>query len=214
MTNITFHGVGDIPAARPSAESGVWLPIASFEAILDALCGASTVRITFDDGNASDARIALPALARRGLAAQFYVCPGLLDREGYLSTAELRSLLAAGMAIGSHGMLHRPWRRLPAAELHREVFETKDRLEQLLGVPIRQAACPFGAYDRRTLGALAEAGFQRVYTSDGGPATADAWLQPRNTVHRGDDPAAVIRWHQTRRLSLWRAIKLQVKRWR
>ena len=46
------------------------------------------------------------------------------------------------------------------------------------------AACPFGAYDRAVLSGLRRAGYRFVYTSDGGSAVKDQWLQARTTITR------------------------------
>ena len=42
-------------------------------------------------------------------------------------------------------------------------------------------------------GALREAGFERVYTSDGGPAATTDWLVARRTVQRWDTAESVAR---------------------
>ena len=64
------------------------------------------IEITFDDGNASDVEVALPALRERGLAATFFVCAGRIGEPGYLDADQLRELADAGMSVGSHGWDH------------------------------------------------------------------------------------------------------------
>ena len=72
------------------------------------------MRLTFDDGNASDVEIALPRLLERGLTAEFFVLAGRLGEPGRLTNDQVGELIAAGMAIGSHGWAHRDWRRIDA----------------------------------------------------------------------------------------------------
>jgi peptidoglycan/xylan/chitin deacetylase (PgdA/CDA1 family) len=214
---LTFHGLGVPPRALGPGEQRVWVDAGRFEAILDRLTGRQDVLVTFDDGNRSDAEIALPALARRGLRGAFFPTAQGLEQPGFLGPGELRELAAAGMTVGSHGFAHRPWRGLPPAALHEELVVARERLEDAAGVRIDQVACPFGAYDRRSLGALREAGYARVYTSDGGPADPAAWLRPRTTVCAGDDPDEVARlWREPEAVSraLLRRAKLAIKRWR
>jgi peptidoglycan/xylan/chitin deacetylase (PgdA/CDA1 family) len=91
------------------------------------------------------------------------------------------------MTIGSHGLAHRDWRTLTDDELDAEVVTARELLEGGLGHAVRHVACPFGAYDRRVLGRLRRAGYERVFTSDGGRLLRDRWLTPRTTVHAGDD---------------------------
>jgi peptidoglycan/xylan/chitin deacetylase (PgdA/CDA1 family) len=96
------------------------------------------------------------------------------------------------MRIGLHGMRHRPWRGLRDDELDEEIRDAKLLLESGSGAPVSAAACPFGSYDRRALRRLRRAGFEKVFSSDGGWASAGAWLQPRNTLRAGTGAADVI----------------------
>jgi peptidoglycan/xylan/chitin deacetylase (PgdA/CDA1 family) len=214
---LTFHGIGHPRRAHEHGEEQVWLPSATFEAILDAVTGRQDVRITFDDGNASDVDLALPALEARGLQAEFFLAAGRIGTPGYLTREQVQALVQAGMRVGSHGMDHRPWPRLSDDELHRELIGAQQALEAMAATPVRRVACPFGAYDRRVLRKLREGGFERVYTSDGGPTRPDAWLQSRTSLTRthGVD-------HITRLLAagprgpdeLFRRLKMLLKRWR
>lgn len=192
--NLTFHGLGPVPRAVEAGERAVWVGTPDFHAILDAVGSEPGVLLTFDDGNASDAEIALPALAERGLGATFFALAGKLGGPGYLDAAGVRALSDAGMRIGTHGMDHRSWRGLSPADTERELGDARRRLEDLCGAPVDEASCPFGAYDRGVLGALRRHGYRRVFTSDRLPARADAWFQPRFTVHAGDDADTVRGW--------------------
>jgi len=160
-----------------------WLPQHLFEAVLDLVGDHSHVRLTVDDGNRSDFEIVLPALLERGLKATFFVCSGRLDKPTFLSRPEVRELRAQGMSIGSHGIVHVPWRILKPDRLHLELEESRRTLEEVCGSPVDSAACPFGAYDRRVLEGLRRAGYRFVYTSDGGTAE-NQWIQARTTVTR------------------------------
>lgn len=165
-------------------EKDVWLDVESFGAALDSIDGRINGRLTFDDGNASDVAHALPELRRRGMSATFFVVAGRVGQRGFLDAPDLRELVASGMRIGCHGMRHRAWRGLAERDLHEELVEARQVLETIIERPVAEAACPFGSYDRRVLRALDRAGYRRVYTSDGGVARADAWLQARTTIDR------------------------------
>jgi len=181
---LTFHGLGEPPAAASEAERDVWVPVAWFEAIVDAL-PAHGVGLAFDDGNASDLHYGLHALLERNRSARFFVLAGELGSPGRLSCEQLAELHAAGMAIGSHGLHHRDWRTLTQGELERELVLSRRTLEDLLGEEVGEAAVPFGSYDRRVLRALRRAHYRRVFNSDGGSGPVGSWLMPRTTVHLG-----------------------------
>lgn len=218
MLILTFHGVGAVRRPLDPGEDEVWLTAERLGPVLDAAARhAGRVRLTFDDGNASDVEIALPELRARGLRAKFFVVAGKLGEPGYLDASGVRELTAAGMEIGCHGMRHRPWRHLGDADMHEELVAARRTLERLVRRPVDEAACPFGAYDRRVLGGLRAAGYRRVFTSDRGWARPGAWLQARNTLH-SDATAAGIERLLTRRIparvALARQPRLAVKRLR
>jgi peptidoglycan/xylan/chitin deacetylase (PgdA/CDA1 family) len=213
---LTFHGIGECARALEPGEARVWLTRDEFTAVLDAASDRSDVRITFDDGNASDLAIGLPGLARRGLVGTFFVVAGRLDTPGFLGSDDVRALAQAGMTIGCHGMRHRPWRELDGRALHEELVDAKRVLEQVVDADVVEAACPFGSYDRRVLGELRRAGYRRVYTSDRGPSRRADWLQARNTILAGEGAAALQRipMPATRHARLRREVRLAAKRWR
>lgn len=211
---LTFHGTGAPPSGRPPDELRLWVPLTELCSILDAAATvAPAIRVTFDDGNASDVQVALPELLRRDLSATFFVVTGWLDRPSYLGRPDLATLTAAGMTIGSHGAAHRPWRGLQGEALREEAQGSRELLEDVLGADVEELALPFGSYDRRALAAARRAGYRRVYTSDGAPTNPGSWLVPRTTVAAGDGPAVVERALRARRGLAGRG-KLLVKRWR
>lgn len=210
LVNLTFHGIGSPARPLDPGEQAVWVSRERFLAVLDAVAGRDGVRVTFDDGNRSDLTTALPALRDRGLTGTFFVVAGRLGEPEFLDEDDVRALAGAGMTVGSHGMRHRAWRALDAAALREEVVDAKARLETVLERPVTEAACPFGSYGRRSLGALRDAGFRRVYTSDRGHASADAWIQARTTITE-ESPLEPILAGET---SLTRRAKRVIKQWR
>ncbi len=216
-TILTFHGIGEPGRELGPGEADVWVSHAQFLALLDRIAGRDDVRITFDDGNASDVELGLPALADRGLFATFFIVAGRLGVPRFLDEAGLRALTAAGMEVGSHGMRHRPWRGLDDRALHEELVEAKTVLEGVIDRPVTRAGCPFGAYDRRVLRAARGAGFQHVYTSDRGTARTADFLQSRNSIGPRDTPEVMERvaaLEASPQRLLTRRAKLTLKRWR
>jgi len=184
---LNLHGIGT-PHDRVSAdESFFWVSRQAFTTLLDSIVVAQSkvpIIITFDDGNTSDATIALPELKRRKLKASFFVCAGRIGTSHYLDRIGLADLIAAGMEIGTHGKDHRKWRGLDEMALNAEVREARRQIEDLCGIAITKAAIPFGSYDRRLLRRLHHESFECVYTSDRGLAHAGAWLKPRDTMDK------------------------------
>ncbi len=192
VVNLCFHGIGTPRRVLEDGEARYWVTEDSFHRVLDEVAGRDDVRLSFDDGNLSDAEIGLPALADRGLTATFFVLAGRLHDAGSLGPDHLRALSAAGMIVGSHGWAHRPWRGLSDDDRHRELVAAKQRLEEAAGTPVEQAALPLGRYDRTVLGALRRTGYRTVFSSDRGWARPGAWLQPRFSL-RAEDTVESLR---------------------
>ena len=190
---LNVHGIGPVSRPLEPGEDRVWVSVDQFERVLDAVAGRPDVRFTFDDGNASDVEIALPRLVEANVKAEFFICAGLLGRPGRVNEDGVRALLAAGMPVGSHGWLHRDWRQVDETEASQEFVEAHRVLEDLIGSPVTTAAIPFGSYDRHVLRRLRRARLDRVYTSDGGRARPDAWLQARTSLHGDLDQAWISR---------------------
>jgi peptidoglycan/xylan/chitin deacetylase (PgdA/CDA1 family) len=184
-----MHGIGPIDRELEPDEDQTWIGVGQFEQVLDAVAKRRDVRLTFDDGNASDVDVALPRLVERGIKADFFVLAGRLGEPGRLPKDALRELVDAGMTIGSHGWAHRDWRLLDAEQATEEFVEAHRVLRELTGQPVTEVAIPFGSYDRHVLRRLRQARVTRAYTSDGGPANIQSWLQPRNSVRHDLDHA-------------------------
>jgi peptidoglycan/xylan/chitin deacetylase (PgdA/CDA1 family) len=192
MINLSFHGVGTPPSPpRESGEHDYWVRHDAFLSLLDEVQGRDDVRLSFDDGNASDLEIALPALVERGMAADFFVVAGRLGTPGNLDGDGVRALRDAGMRVGTHGMDHRSWRGLDHGQLAAELVEAREAIAEATGSAVDAAALPLGQYDRRVLAALRRLDYRVVYSSDARRARAGAWFQPRYSVRAGDTPRSV-----------------------
>jgi peptidoglycan/xylan/chitin deacetylase (PgdA/CDA1 family) len=125
---------------------------------------------SFDDGFASNRRIAETVLAPLGIRALFFISPGLIElkpeEQAYRIAAtvfdgkvepedipaslrpmtwdELGELKAMGHAIGAHGMLHRRLTALAGEELEWEILESAARIESRLGAGVPWYAYAFG----------------------------------------------------------------------
>jgi peptidoglycan/xylan/chitin deacetylase (PgdA/CDA1 family) len=187
VINLTVHGIGPTSRELDPGEDTTWVSVEQFERMLDAVASRQDVRITFDDGNASDVEIALPRLLERGLTGEFYVLAGRLGEPGRITIDGVRELVRAGMLVGSHGWAHRDWRRISSAQTTQEITDANRLLSELTGRIVSRVAIPFGSYDRHVLRLLRDAGIARAYTSDGGRARAESWLQARNSLRHDLD---------------------------
>ncbi len=151
------------------------------------------IAITFDDGFAAAVRHALPVLADNGFIATFYVVAGLVGgTSAWLRTeigtdapladaAAIRSLESAGSRAEAHSLTHPRLAGLDADRLRTELVDSRARLEDLLGRPVRHLAYPHGSVDRAARDMAAEAGYVTGVTTVVGRAGPqhDALQLPR-----------------------------------
>lgn len=176
--------------------------------LLDSGSHEKLVALTFDDGYRDFRTAALPALQAAGARATLYASVGHLggsagwlgrrapDFGPMLSWAELDEVVAAGVEVGNHGLLHHPLDVLPGRQLRHEIVQARDLLEQRLQLPVRSFAYPHGYHGRRVRGVVAWAGHdnatevgRRLHTPTE-PRFAIPRLQP-TPAHRGADLVAM-----------------------
>ena len=128
------------------------------------------VLLTFDDGYEGHYTHVYPLLKEYQYPAVFSIFTGKMDGEvagRSTMTWEQAQEMAADplITIASHGVMHPPdLRQMNDEELQREVFESKSRLEEKLGIPIRYFTYPVGHYDDRVAQAVTDAGYQAALT--------------------------------------------------
>jgi peptidoglycan/xylan/chitin deacetylase (PgdA/CDA1 family) len=148
--------------------------------------GASAVAITFDDGCETDILAAAPCLQEMEFKATFYVVVGHLGYRGKLSRSQARQLSELGFEIGCHSMTHAFLTDVNETQLHREIADAKDQLEQVIGRPIDHYSCPGGRWHPNVARMALESGYRSVATSrcaTNSPAT-DQWKLGRVAVLR------------------------------
>lgn len=128
--------------------------------------GNSPMRLTFDDGHASQFRYAFPLLQEHRVRAIFFAIVGWMDRRpDYMTWAQLREVAAAGHQVQSHGLSHRFLTACTDLELEEEVGVSRKELQQRLGMAVDAISMPYGRMDGRVIKACLAAGYTRIYTS-------------------------------------------------
>ncbi|WP_370094029.1 polysaccharide deacetylase family protein [Streptacidiphilus sp. MAP12-20] len=84
-----------------------------------------------------------------------------------LTTADLASLLDAGIAIGSHGLDHARLDRCDDYALHEEISGAHDRLTALTSGQVSSFAYPDDIHDLRAVSLLRELGYRSAFLNDG-----------------------------------------------
>lgn len=100
----------------------------------------------------------LRIFAQRRITATYFAIAQDLERPE--KRAALRRIVAGGHHIASHSVTHPVLHRSGSERKRREVFESKARLEDALGVPVHGFRAPGYSIDLETLDLLREAGYR------------------------------------------------------
>ena len=207
--NVAVHHPGDTPEQRAldvSPETFAWqmaylqqtgTSVISLARLAAALEGRDTVPehavvLTFDDGWETQFIHVFPVLRRLGYTATFFVFTAPIGRgSGYMTWDELRELTHGGMTVGSHSLSHPFLPRLhDPALIRREIAESREILEDSLGVPVEFFAYPYGAFSSALEGAVRDAGYRAARSFPGGAWNGRENIWALRAVEVTEDPDA------------------------
>jgi peptidoglycan/xylan/chitin deacetylase (PgdA/CDA1 family) len=152
--------------------------------------------LTFDDGFENVLRCGLEPMGSYGFTAMQFLVADLLgktneweQREGevterLMDAKQVREWLAAGHEIGAHTCTHPHLTQVPLAQAREEIFASRQKLEDLFGVPVRHFCYPYGDWNPAVRDLVAEAGYETAVTTEAGvnQASADRFTLRRFTV--------------------------------
>lgn len=127
------------------------------------------VVISFDDGDVSNARVALPLLRERGMVAEFFITSDFIGQPGMLAMQDARDLADAGMGVQSHGRSHRFLEDLDDDAMLAELRDSKARLEAASGQSVTAIAFPGGRGGSRERDVALRLGYRHILGSQPGP---------------------------------------------
>jgi polysaccharide deacetylase len=123
--------------------------------------------LTFDDGHISNYHSALPLLEKYSCQAIFFVIVGRIGTdERFMDWRQLRELVSLGHQIEAHSWSHIFLTRCSDPQLQCELRQSKQTLEDQLGVPVDSLSAPHGRWNDRLVGACVECGYRKLYVSD------------------------------------------------
>jgi len=128
------------------------------------------VVLTFDDGYKDFFDIAMPILDKLNFKATIFIVSRLIGsfamwrtkrmQPPLLSWNEVRIIMNAGHEIGSHGLYHRDFLRLPKEELIQEIMDSRKLIEKNIKTPVVSFSYPWNRCNKQILEIVKKSGYK------------------------------------------------------
>jgi peptidoglycan/xylan/chitin deacetylase (PgdA/CDA1 family) len=126
---------------------------------------SNPIVITFDDGYADLYTTAYPILAAHGFKAVAYIVSGFVGWAPYVNRAQIVQMDQNGIEIASHTVDHANLARSSYGSTMRELVESRQMLENLLGHSVLDFAYPSGQFNAQSVAAVQRAGYDTAVTT-------------------------------------------------
>jgi hypothetical protein len=148
---------------------------------------AKALTFSYDDGVDHDRRL-VDIFNRYKMRATFHLVSGSLDQPGYLRSDEVQELFR-GHEISGHSVNHPHLTMLDSESLVSEVWNDRNRLEQLVGYPVKGLSYPYGSYNDEVVRVISSLGmdYARTARCTGNFTMPDDFLRWEPTCHHDDD---------------------------
>jgi peptidoglycan/xylan/chitin deacetylase (PgdA/CDA1 family) len=158
--------------------------------------------LTFDDGFASVYDNALPHLTTHRLPATVFLVAQTLTDAGQrvdwvddppedqdlvtLSADQVHEMQAAGVSFESHSYAHTDLTTMSFEDCVRDLRESRELLESLLGHPVRLLAYPRGRHNEDVRAAARQAGYTHAFTLPESREPVGPYAVPRVGLYQGN----------------------------
>ena len=151
--------------------------------------------ISFDDGYEDGYSYAFPILQREGFVATFFVIAGRIGQADFLTSSEMRDLVAAGNEIGNHSISHVDLRVMTPERLVKETYGASTIIAGDVGVWPQSFSYPIGLTNPAVSDAVAATPGILTAVIQGGSKT-ETWANrlnlPRLRVGPGTYPPDLV----------------------
>ena len=152
------------------------------------------VLITFDDAFEDVYRYAFPLMERMGFRGIIFVVADSIGKYNtwdatfgrpskHMNKDQLKDLISAGWALGSHSLSHPDLTMVPKEILLREVGDSKKKLEDMFGVEVPYFSYPYGKYNMEVIEAVRSSGYMYGFCSKPWVRIFDPMTVPRQSIY-------------------------------
>ena len=121
------------------------------------------ILITFDDTREEQLSIGATEMEKYGFKGVFFIMTVSINRPGYMTKEQIKSLSNSGNEIGGHTWDHHRVTKYEGADWETQITKPNKKLEGIIGKPITCFAYPFGLWNSAAIPHLKENGYQLAF---------------------------------------------------
>ena len=152
-----------------------------------------TFTMSYDDGVIQDVRL-LSVMKKNGLRGTFNINTGLFSKEdvkddGRMSYRQVLELYQdPDCEVAVHAYTHPHLELMSMPEITRQIYQDKEKLEEMFGCVVRGMAYPFGSYNETVIECMKAVGigYSRTTVSTEGFRLPDDWMRLPATCHHNN----------------------------
>ena len=131
--------------------------------------------LTIDDGNLDNYTNAFPIMQKYGFTGVLYLVGNYIGAKDYMTVDQILEMHNAGWEVGSHSMNHLDLTKLEPDAMRYEIVESRETLEEELGVPVLTFAYPFGLFNDAAVDYIKFAGYIGAMGASGYSPSQGEW---------------------------------------
>ena len=121
------------------------------------------IMITFDDTRIDQFTIGAAEMKKYGFKGVFFIMTVAINRPGYMTKEEIKSLSDDGHVIASHTWDHHMVTKYSGEDWNTQFVKPKAKLEDIIGKPVTDFAYPFGLWNTAAIPELKKSGHKMAY---------------------------------------------------
>ena len=157
------------------------MPEQLYEYLLyDGPLPAKPIMITFDDTREEQFKIGAAEMKKYEFKGVFFIMTVSINRPGYMSKEQIKSLSDDGHVVGAHTWDHHMVTKYTGDDWNTQLVKPKAKLEKIIEKPVTDFAYPFGLWNTTALPEIKKSDYKMAYIL----STKRDSLDPLYTIRR------------------------------
>ena len=131
--------------------------------VFDGPLPAKPILITFDDTREEQFNFGATEMKKYGFKGVFFVMTVSINRPGYMSKEQIKSLSDSGNIVAAHTWDHHMVTKYTGDDWNLQLVKPKVKLEEIIGKPISDFAYPFGLWNTAAIPEIKTSNYKMGY---------------------------------------------------